>query len=144
MEYRKFDGKYYVRLDPGDELIETLTGLCEKEKLTIAEIYGIGGCSAARVGVFDTDAKVYREQEVNTLLELVSLTGNLTAYDNKPYLHLHALFAYQEGDALCTLAGHLLYAMIGLTGEIVITPAVGNITRRYIEELGIRIWDFKD
>ena len=41
------------------------------------------------------------------------------------------------------LSGHLLEAIIGLTGEIVLTPAEGCIGRKYIEELGIRIWDFE-
>ena len=82
-------------------------------------------------------------REVNAMLELVSLDGNITRYEGKPYIHAHATFAYRgESGKAAILSGHLLEAVIGLTGEIVLTPADGAITRRYIDELGIRVWDF--
>lgn len=142
MEYRKFDDKIYVRLDKDDEVITSLLSVCEKQDLSVAQIQGIGGCESATVGVFDEEKKIYNETTVSGLLEMISLDGNLTAYEGKPYLHLHASFAYREDGAIKTLSGHLLKAVIGLTGEIVITPADGRIGRKYIEELGIRVWDF--
>lgn len=143
MEYRKFDEKIYVRLDKDDEIIKALGEVCAKEKLSVAQIQGIGGCDSVTVGVFDTEKKAYNETTVTGLLEMTSLDGNLTEYEGKPYLHLHAAFAYREDGMIKTISGHLLKAVIGLTGEIVITPADGKIGRRFIEDLGIRIWDFK-
>ena len=142
MDYRKFDKELYVRLDKGDEIIASLTAVCAKEGLTAARISGIGGCEDVTVGVFDEEKKVYNETRKTGLLEMVSLDGNLTYYEDKPYLHLHAGFAYREDGAIRQLSGHLLQAIIGLTGEIVITPADGRIGRRYVEELGIRVWNF--
>ena len=145
MDYRKFSEKYYIRLDQGDEIIASLAALCEKEGVTAASVQGIGGCGYAAVGVFDPDAKAYRRQEVAATLELISLDGNATVFEGRPYLHLHASFAYHdEQDEPRVLAGHLLEAVISLTGEIVLTPADGVITRRYDDALGIRVWDFRD
>ena len=73
---------------------------------------------------------------------MTSLDGNLTYYEGKPYLHLHATFAYREDGEIRLISGHLLKANVGLTGEIVITLANGKIGRKFIEELGIRVWDF--
>ena len=143
MEYRRFDDKIYVRLDKDDEIIKALTAVCAKKNCPIAQIQGIGGCESVTVGVFDADKKAYNETTVTGLLEMTSLDGNLTQYENKPYLHLHAAFAYREDNEIKQISGHLLKAVIGLTGEIVITPADGRIGRRYIEELGIRVWDFE-
>lgn len=143
MEYRIFDDKIYVRLDKDDEIITSLLSVCGRQNLSVAQIQGIGGCESVTVGVFDAEKKIYNETTVSGLLEMTSLDGNLTAYEGKPYLHLHAAFAYREDGELRQLSGHLLKAVIGLTGEIVITPAEGRIGRRYIEELGIRIWDFE-
>lgn len=142
MEYRKFDDKLYVRLDKDDEIITSLLSVCERQGLTAAQIQGIGGCESVTVGVFDAEKKTYNETTVEGLLEMTSLDGNLTYYEGKPYLHLHAAFAYREHSEIKTIAGHLLKAVVGLTGEIVITPAQGRIGRRYDEELGIRVWDF--
>lgn len=143
MEYRKFDEKIYVRLDKDDEIITALTDVCARENCPIAQIQGIGGCESVTVGVFDMEKKAYNETTVDGLLEMTALDGNLTQYENKPYLHLHAAFAYRESGEIKQISGHLLKAVIGLTGEIVITPADGRIGRRYIEELGIRVWDFE-
>ena len=142
MEYRKYSEKYYVRLDKGDEIISSLVSVCEREQIKCAQISGIGGCEKAVVGVFDLDKKEYDREEVTALLELISLDGNVTYHEEKPYIHAHACFAYRTGDGShATLSGHLLEAVIGLTGEIILTPADGNITRRFIPELGIRVWD---
>lgn len=144
MEYRKFGEKYYVRLDKGDEIIGSLVSVCEKENIKTAQIQGIGGCESAKVGIFDMDRRVYRQRELYCLLEMVSLDGNVTVYEGKPYIHAHASFAYHgEEKKPEILSGHLLEAVIGLTGEIVLTPADGCIGRKYVEELGIRVWDFE-
>lgn len=143
MDYRIFDGKYYVRLDKDDEVIASLLTLCEKEDIRTAHFQGIGGCSSAVTGVFETESKTYRQHKVTGMLEMISLDGNVTEYENKPYIHAHAAFAYHDAEgAAQALSGHLLEAVIGLTGEIVLTPAGGHIGRRYVEEMGIRIWDF--
>lgn len=143
MEYKKYSEKFYIRLDRGDEIIAALTKLCKEKHITAASVQGIGGCGCAVVGVFDTQSKTYRKQEVNATLELISLDGNVTEYEGEPYLHLHACFAYHdERDLPQLLAGHLLEAHISLTGEIILTPADGCITRRYDDALGIRVWDF--
>lgn len=142
MEYRKFSEKYYVRLDKGDEILTTLGELCAKEDIRTAQIQGIGGCEKAVVGVFDPVKKDYDREDVCGMLELISLDGNVTQYEGKPYLHAHATFAYHQDGVAKLLSGHLLQAVIGLTGEIILTPAEGQITRRYDEELGIRVWDF--
>lgn len=143
MEYREYNDKIYVRLDKGDEVLSSLVKVCEQKQITTAQIQGIGGCQKAVVGVFDPDRRDYNREEVNALLEMISLDGNITVYEGNPYIHAHASFAYRgDGGKAAVLCGHLLEAVIGLTGEIVITPAEGRITRRYDESLGIRVWDF--
>ncbi len=145
MEFRKYSEKYYIRLDKGDEILASIISLCEREGIKTAQLQGIGGCEKAAVGVFDLAKKDYDRVEIAALLELISLDGNITEHDGRPYLHAHASFAYHGADGKpAILSGHLLEAVIGLTGEIVLTPADGSITRRYIPELGIRVWNFKD
>ena len=144
MDYRKSGEKIYLRLDKGDEIITSLTTLCEKKNIRAASFEGIGGCDHVEVGIFDPEKKSYITHMQDGMFELVSLNGNVTEYEDKPYIHAHPVFAYHDKDLRAqTLSGHLLSARIGLTAEIVVTPADLHITRRFIDELGIRIWDFE-
>ena len=143
MEYRKFDDTYYLRLDIGDEVISSITQVCENENITLAGVQGIGGCKNAVTGVYNLESKSYSEERIEALLEIVSLIGNITEVEGKPFLHAHAVFAYKDDNGITkTLAGHLLSAVIGLTGEIIITPQSGSIGRKVNDELGIKTWDF--
>ena len=142
MEYRRFGDDYFIRLDKDDEIHSSLISVCEKENISAAYIKGIGGCCEATVGIFDLDKKVYNEEKVAAMLEMISIDGNITLNGGKPFLHAHATFAYREDGEARLLSGHLISAVIGLTGELILTPACGQIRRKYIEELGIRVWDF--
>ena len=142
MEYRRFGNDYYIRLDRDDEIHSSLLSVCEKENISVASVKGIGGCKEATVGIFDTDKKLYNEEKITAMLEMISIDGNITKNEGKPFLHAHATFAYSKDGEAKLLSGHLISAVIGLTGEIVLSPADGQIGRRFIEELGIRVWDF--
>ena len=42
MEYKKFETAYVVRLDPGDEICESLLAIAKQENIALASISGIG------------------------------------------------------------------------------------------------------
>ena len=75
MEYRKYDSRYYIRLDKGDELISSLVGLCRDEDISVGSVKGIGGCSSVTVGVFDPELRDYIRAEAQGTLEMISLDG---------------------------------------------------------------------
>ena len=52
MEYMKFDDAYVVRLDRGEEIVDSLTKICDREKITLATIEGIGAADHAVIGLY--------------------------------------------------------------------------------------------
>ena len=42
MEYRKFGNDYIVRIAKGEEILATLSQLCEKEEIKLGTVMGIG------------------------------------------------------------------------------------------------------
>lgn len=42
MQYRIDEEAVIIRLDPGDEVMESLLSVCEKEGYRSAEVYGVG------------------------------------------------------------------------------------------------------
>ena len=54
MEYKRFDTKLLVRLDPGDELVASLIDICKKEDIRLGVVSGIGAVNNVTVGLFKT------------------------------------------------------------------------------------------
>ena len=58
MEFQRFDGgRYELRLERDDELIDSLTRFAEDEHITFATFSGLGAASSARVAYFDAEAR---------------------------------------------------------------------------------------
>ena len=63
MEYRRFNDTYVVRMDRGEEIMGTLTALCEQEGIRLASVAAIGAVDRAVVGLYDVGEKVYHQKE---------------------------------------------------------------------------------
>ena len=114
MNYGKYGDTYIVRLEVGDEICAALLSFAEKENITLAEVSGIGAVNAFTVGVYDTAEKKYYANEFSGAYEIVSLSGNITQKDGKPYLHLH----FSAGDSAGRVfGGHLNSAVISATAK---------------------------
>ena len=117
-----------------------MTALAEKEKIALAEVSGIGAVNAFTVGVYDTAKKKYYANEFSGAYEIVSLSGNITQKDGKPYLHLH----FSAGDSAGRVfGGHLNSAVISATAEIFVRTLCGTVGRRFDEGIGLNLLDFE-
>ena len=139
MRCKKIAETYVVRLELGEELCESLLRLAETEDIRLAEISGIGASSSAQIGIFDPLSKTYKPVSSNDFLEAVSLTGNLTRKDDKPYLHVHALLADPVSGTV--LAGHLTRLVVGATAELFVRALPGEIGRAVCQETGLNLMD---
>ena len=59
MEYRKFPQGIALRLDPGEEVVECLTRLADKEKIQLGTVSALGAANDVTIGIFDTTEKKY-------------------------------------------------------------------------------------
>jgi len=64
MKLRKFGNKWVVRIDKGEEIVETLTQLCKKNKIKLGSVSGVGGIERVTVGSFTAKTKEYFSQEL--------------------------------------------------------------------------------
>ena len=127
MEFRHFNDTYVVRMDRGEEVMETLTTL-------------IGAVDRAVVGLYDVGEKVYHKKEFTEPMELTSLLGTVTEKDGKPYLHLHATLCDANMQAH---GGHVNALYISATCEMVLRLLPGQVGRRLDEVTGLNLFDFK-
>ena len=87
MEYRKIGDNYYIRMDRGDEIISNLLSICEKESIPSAVFSGIGGCQSAELQVFIPETGSFETEQLEGMLELVSLNGNVVRDDDGKLFH---------------------------------------------------------
>ena len=140
MEFRHFNDTYVVRMDRGEEVMETLTALCEQEGIRLASVEAIGAVDRAVVGLYDVGEKVYHKKEFTEPMELTSLLGTVTEKDGKPYLHLHATFCDANMQAH---GGHVNALHISATCEMVLQLLPGQVGRQLDEVTGLNLFDFK-
>lgn len=116
MEYRKFPQGYVLRLDPGEEIVSSLTRLVADENIQLASVSAIGAANDVTIGIFNTAEKQYYSQRYQGDYEISALVGSVTRKEGEPYLHLHITIGNPVTGQVH--AGHLTSAVISATLEL--------------------------
>jgi len=132
------NNSHLLIVNRGEELIERLNQYASESDLNSAWLSGLGGADQVTLGFYDLEAKDYVWQEYSQPLEIVSLTGNMTIVDGRPYWHIHGVFSGQDFQSI---SGHVNSLRVGLTAEVLITPLPMNLTRSFDETTGLKLID---
>lgn len=124
------------RLPTGSHIPDALVELALARKWQSAVCSGIGGVSEVELAYYDIEKREYLTIKVNGIVELVSLSGNLTGAEGEPFWHLHAVVADRAGR---TFGGHLLSCKVALTVELAVWPMDRQRLRNFDESLGLRL-----
>ena len=89
MEYRRFDQTIIARIDKGEEILQQVKKIAEKENIKLASVQALGAISSFTAGVFLTDEKKYMANDFQGTFEIVSLTGTINTMNGEYYSHLH-------------------------------------------------------
>ncbi|MBC3517348.1 DNA-binding protein [Neobittarella massiliensis] len=138
MTYQVLGDTIALRLQIGEEIITSITAVCEKEHITAGTISGLGAADHAVVGLYRVGEKKYFPTELDRDMEITSLIGNISQMDGKVYLHIHATFADDTGRVF---GGHLNEATISATAEIFLRRLDGTIGRRHDASIGLNLMD---
>lgn len=136
MFYKKFNNMYVVRLNIGEDIVESIKILAGNEKIKLGTITGIGAVNKAKIGLFNTKTMEYNSTILEGDMEIVSLAGNITEMNGEVYIHLHIALS---DDTFNVKAGHLNMAIISATGEIFIQAIDGVVDREFNEDIGLNL-----
>ena len=139
MEYKKFDDTYVIKLDKGEEVIKSITELCDNENINLAEITGLGASDLVEIGIFNVNTKEYNTKVFEGMFEITSLIGNVTRKDGEVYLHIHINFGDDNG---IVRGGHLVKSKISATSEIILRKINGKVERKLSDEIGLNLLKF--
>jgi predicted DNA-binding protein with PD1-like motif len=139
MIYKKFNNNLIIRVEKDEDIVEVLFEIIEKENITLGTLSGIGSVNHVELGLFNTLDCIYSKKEFRGDFEIVSLCGNISTMEHKPYLHLHMAIA---DNKQYTFGGHLTKAVVSATAELIVNIIDGKIDRYFDEEIGLNLMKF--
>lgn len=139
MEYQLFGDTYVLRLDRGEEVVSSLKEFCQREKIALASVDGLGATDHLEICLYDVEKKMFHRHTFDEAMEITSLHGNVSTMDGDTYLHLHINTADSE---LKVHGGHLSACRISATGELFIRKIDGHVERRKDDVTGLNLYYF--
>jgi len=133
----KQDGNNFVLiLKKGEKLVQSLENFAKTESIKSAWVNGLGAVLEAEVGYYRLDTKDYHFVQLDSILEIVSLNGNISQFDNGPLAHLHTVLS---DEGMKTYGGHLKEGVAGGTVELYIKTINTVLERKPDEETGLKL-----
>ena len=139
MELQRTRYGYAVRIDAGEEIVESLTAFAAKEGVRAGAISGIGSVSEPELGFFIHSSRHYMRRVFPGDWEIGSLTGNFSEFEGRPFPHCHALIG---GADFAAFTGHLFHGVVAMTCEVQVTTDAGLLRRVSRPDLGFNPLDF--
>ncbi len=129
-----------IRLEKGEEVVESITNACSVLGIRTGVVFGIGALGEATLLASKSAERLEPGAlELKEPLEIASASGNITLKEGKPYLHLHVSLGRGDHSAL---AGHLKRGVISLTGEFFILECGTPVSRKRDESLEMDLMGF--
>ncbi|NJE04797.1 DUF296 domain-containing protein [Thermococcus sp. M36] len=131
---------FLFRVPEGRELLSYINEFAEKNNVLIGTVTAIGSLRNPKIGYFDEEAGEYKIITLTGTYELVSLLGNISLKDGKPFAHLHVALGDSDG---MVYGGHLIEGEVFVT-EVFIQELLGEPLERKLKENGLALWDAED
>ena len=126
------------QLPYGADLYDGLTRIVRKENIRLGRIQGIGATTYAKVAYYDQNTKVFNPLEFPGGMEILSLSGNVSIRDGKPFVHAHLVLGDPQGKVF---GGHLLPGTILFACEVFIDVLEGDeLVREFDQRTGLHLW----
>ena len=126
MEFSRIGDDVLLRLDPGEEIHQSIQRLSEHCIDCAVITSGIGRVRNIQMGYLDSDG-IYQTLIHDGPMELLSTQGNLAPGPDGPFTHLHTLMS---DNAHSVHGGHLYHATIHVVGEIHLRVLDSNAMKR--------------
>lgn len=131
---------YFLRLEKGEEIINTLKNFSKEKKVKGAFFYGIGAGKNFTIGFYDLEKKEYLKKEYKEEGEILSLIGNISHLEKDIFIHTHIIFSDKNFNLL---GGHLFSGEITATLEIFLILINKKLLRKNFPDIGLNLITFK-
>ena len=140
MEHTRSGSDLFVRLDPGEDIHETLQNLADEVGFDAAAITSGIGRTRDNIYGYMNEEGVYQRRDLENPSELVSLSGNIArTEEGSAFTHIHCCWSDDDNNVH---AGHMFQSVVHVVAEIHIRIMADAIMTRCpladVELLGLQ------
>lgn len=129
---------HVLRLEEGMDLVDTVTGFATERGIRSAWLSYLGAVSRASLRYYDQVGHAYRDFTIDRHLEVLTGVGNVSLLDGVPFVHTHATFSDEHGNAF---GGHVNRGCRVFSLEVNLQELVGDPPVRYHDPAtGLNLW----
>ena len=142
MYFAKLDNSnYLIRLERGEEIIDSIKSFCTMHAVKNASVSGIGSVHNPKLAHYSVNSQKYSEMELEGIFELTSLLGSVADGDGNLLIHLHAAICDEQMNAK---GGHLVSGLASATIELLLTVYPTAYKKIHDEAIGLKLWDLPE
>lgn len=138
MQWTQDSSHFFLRLEKGEEILNTLNDFARMQSIEGATIHGIGALKDVTLSYFNTEKRGYEEREYKEEFELLSIIGNISAKGEQMLTHAHVVLGRADQS---TIGGHLCKGYVSVTAEMQIHIVHTPLQRVFDEETGLHLLD---
>ena len=128
---------FAVVLETGDEALSSLHKFIRANKISAAQLTGIGAFADVTLGYFDWTKKDYIGNPVREQVEVASMIGDVAlSPSGEPALHIHVVVGKRDGTAL---AGHLQEGHVRPTLEVILNESPAHLQKVHDSQSGLAL-----
>ena len=127
---------FAIILERGEEVMKSIMAFAKEQKVCASQFTAIGAFSETVVGFFDFSIKDYKKIPFKTQMEVLTLNGDITIFNDEYKIHAHVVLGKEDGTAH---GGHLIKAIVHPTLEIILNESPAYLQRQTDEDLGISL-----
>jgi len=133
------DGRFFLRLENGEEVKETLCRFADEHKIGAGVLRGLGAAESAELDFYHLTEQRHEAVLVEEPTEIAALLGNLTRdATGQAIAHIHATLGRRDGS---TVGGHIDRLVVGATLEIDLEVLPGSLYRKLDPTVGLHLQD---
>ncbi|WP_266082368.1 PPC domain-containing DNA-binding protein [Haladaptatus caseinilyticus] len=134
MEYVDEANQFIVRLDPGDQVLDSLSQLRETESIESAFFTGIGAVDEVTLGHYDVERQQYHEETFKGEFEVTNFTGNI----GPDKIHSHIQLGKRNFESI---GGHCSGARVSGTFELIVQKGETPLRHQLDERTGLNVFE---
>jgi predicted DNA-binding protein with PD1-like motif len=128
--------KYVLRLESGDDILQSLRQFASTKRLGASLLEGIGSLSKVKLGHYDFKTKQYKYEIFEDDLEILNLSGNIASLNREPLPHVHVTLGRRD---FSVIGGHLDEGSAANMVEIGVWKLQGKLVKAKDAEIGLNV-----